>query len=112
MATITPVSPAVNSTVIAGTTPTASDTIPVGSASTLFLLVISSTGTPQISVVDPTSQAPVGLSFTAGGVAFPALTAGQARVAALPCARFRDANGNVTINTTSPANTTLYAFVM
>lgn len=109
MATIPIISPAVTSTAVVPITPTASDTIPCAQYNLVFLVIVSSTGTPNVSVTDPTAVAPAGLTFTDNTVDSGALTAGQTKVMRLDAQRFRDVNGNINVSTATPANSTVYA---
>lgn len=109
MSTITPVKPGVVGQVITPATPTASDVIPARAYRFVVLVAVSTTGTPTITVDDPTSQAPSGTGVQFNADVTLTLTAGQVKAQRLDCARFRDVNGNINITTSSPANSTVYA---
>lgn len=108
MATITPVKPGVVGQVVTPVTPAATDVIPAAAYRFIVLVAVSSTGTPTITVDDPTSQAPAGTGVQFNPDAQLSLTAGQSKVMRIDCARFRDTNGNINISTTSPTNSTIY----
>jgi hypothetical protein len=78
----------------------ASDTIPVGADGRYLLIVKNAGGSPDtVAVVDPTSQAPEGASFTGGNPnishSVPATT-GE-RHFLLDARRHRDVNGNIVV---------------
>lgn len=108
MATVTPVSPAVAGTVITPVTPGA-DSIPCSAFNIVFLHIWSvSTGTPTLTIADPTSQAPAGLSFTASSMNV-SVTAAQRKVVRLDCGRWRDVNGNINYTTATPGDALVWA---
>jgi hypothetical protein len=101
MAVQTPVRPSVNP---AGN-PTlnavgATDTIPVSPGGKYILIVENAGGSiDNMAIVDPTSQAPAGATFTGGSpnVAHAiAATTGKRHIE-LDANRFRDATGNITV---------------
>jgi uncharacterized spore protein YtfJ len=87
-----------------------SDSIAASAYGVVFLVVRSvSTGTPTITVDDPTSQGPAGTGVSFNPDAQLTLTAGQTKVMRLDCARFRDANGNINYTTATPGDAVVYA---
>lgn len=112
MANITPVSPGVPVSAITPVAPSATDQIVAGPYGIILLVIVSSTGTPTVTVTDQTSVAPAGLTFTGSApytISSGALTSGQTKVMRLDAARFKDVNGNIQIATASPSNSTIYA---
>jgi hypothetical protein len=110
MATITPIQSGVAGTLVTPVAPTASDTIPASAYNYVDLVFQSTTGTPTMTIDDPTSANPSGTLVQAGNFDVTvALTAGQTKVVRLDCARFRDPNGNINIITSTPANSTVFA---
>lgn len=110
MATITPVAPGVPVSSVTPVTPNATDQIDARPYTVIFLVIVSSTGTPTVTVTDQASAAPAGLTFSGNTVSSGALTSGQTKVMRLDASRFRDVNGYIQIATASPANSTVYAF--
>lgn len=109
MATLTPVAPSVVGNAITTITP-GSDAIPAAAYRWVLLVARSvSTGTPTITVDDPTSVAPAGTGVTFNPDVTLTLTAGQTKVMRLDCARFRDANGNINYTTATPGDAVVYA---
>lgn len=113
MTTLNPVSPSVAGNTVTPITPTATDVIPC-SAFRWVLLIVRTGGTNTYlgTIDDPTSQAPAGT-----GVTFNAdVTTGTVPISSiksvrLDCARFRDANGNINITSSSTfTGTTLEAY--
>lgn len=109
MATLTPTAPGVPVSTLTPVTPNATDQIDARSYTVIFLVIVSSTGTPTVTVTDQISAAPAGLTFSGNTVSSGALTAGQTKVMRLDCSRFRDVNGFIQLATASPANSTYYA---
>lgn len=108
MGTITPINPNVTGQVVVPATPAASDVIPALAYREVILVLTSTTGTPTVTVDDPTSQAPSGtLAAPFNPDVTLAVTTGQSKVQKLSCARFRDSSGNINISTATPANSTL-----
>lgn len=108
MATLTPVAPSVIGGVATSITPGA-DSIPARAYRFVLLVVSSTTGTPTITVDDPTSQAPAGTGVQFNPDAQVVLAAGQTKVMRLDCARFRDVNGNINYTTASPGDARVFA---
>lgn len=112
MSTITPMQPDITGGAdSAGATPTAADVIPAGAYKYVLLQVISSTGTPTVKVDDPNTPAIPGATTAADpDMTIGPLSAGQTWTRLIPTSRYRDANGNINITTTSPANSTIKAY--
>jgi|SRR5687768_15281353 len=109
MATLTPINTTVNGNLITPITPGA-DAIPCSQYRYVTLVARSaSTGTPTITVDDPTSSAPAGTGVTFNADVTLTLTAGQLKSMRLDCARFRDANGNINYTTATPGDSVVYA---
>lgn len=110
MAVLTPIAPSVAGVAVTPITP-GSDTIPVGGYRFIDLVLRSAaTGTPTITVDDPTTVAPEGTlvgSFNPDVTV--AVTAGQIKVQRLPVGRFANASGNISYTTTSPGDAVVYA---
>lgn len=109
MANLTPIAPGVPFSTVTPFTPSASDQILAGPYGIIILAIVSSTGTPTVTVTDQLSAAPAGLTFTGQTVSSGALTVGQTRLMRLDASRFKDVNGNIQIATASFAGTTMYA---
>lgn len=111
MATITPIVPGVVATVATPQALTAgADVIPCSQYNIIFLVLRSvSTGTPTVTVDDPTSSAPAGTGVTFNPDPQAVLTAAQQKVMRLDTARFRDASGNINITTATPGDAVAYA---
>lgn len=112
MANITPVAPGIPVSTATPVVPSATDQILAGPYGIIILVIVSSTGTPTVTVTDQQSAAPAGLTFTGNVVSSGALTAGQTKLMRLDASRFKDVNGNIQIATSSPANSTIYAIGM
>lgn len=108
MATLTPLSPTRTGVVATPITP-GSDSIPCGSYRAVILVVRSvSTGTPTITVDDPTSVSPDGATQFDPDVSM-TLTAGQLKLFKLDTSRFRNSAGNITYTTATPGDAVVYA---
>lgn len=108
MAVLTPVAPSVIGTTATTITP-GSDSIPALAYRFVLLVVMSTTGTPTITVDDPTSQAPAGTGVQFNADVQLVLGAGQTKVMRLDCARFRDVNGNINYTTATPGDARVFA---
>lgn len=112
MSTITPIAVGITGGAdAAGVALTASDVIPASAYKYVLLQIISSTGTPTVKVDDPTTPAIPGATTAADpDMTIGPLAAGATWSRLLPCARYRDANGNINLTTTNSANSTARAY--
>lgn len=112
MTTITPMAPDITGGAdTAGVALTAADVIPAAAYKYVLLQIISSTGTPTVVVDDPTTPAIPGATLAANpDMTIGPLASGQTWTRLVPCARYRDASGNINLATTSFANATAKAY--
>jgi len=87
------------------------DSIVAGPFQQVLLVLRSvSTGTPTITVDDPTSPTPAGtLASPFNADVTLTVSAGQTKVMLLDCNRFRDFTGNINYTTATPGDALVYA---
>lgn len=112
MATLTPIAVGLTgSAESAPATPSASDVIPCAAYRYVLLEITSSTGTPTVTVDDPTTAAiPAAKTAADPDLQIGPLSAGQTFSRLLPTSRYRDSSGNINITTSSPANSTIKVY--
>ena len=112
MATITPIAVGLSGAADAApVTPSASDVIPCAAYKYVLLKIVSSTGTPTVTVDDPTTPAiPAAKTAADPDLQIGPLSAGQTYTRLLPTSRYRDSSGNINIATASPANSTIICY--
>lgn len=112
MTTLTPANPAVTGTTLVPIVPTASDQIPCSAYKAVLLVVrTGGTNTYAATIDDPTSQGPAGATAYNPDLATGTVPISTVRVFRLETARFKDANGNINLTSSSTfTGTTLEAY--
>lgn len=112
MTTLTPVTPTVSGNTVNTIVPTASDSIPCSSFRWVLLVIrTGGTNTYQGVVDDPNSQGPANATQFNPDANTGVVATSSIKCMRLDCARFRDANGNITITSASTfTGTTLEAY--
>ena len=112
MTTLTPLAPSVAGAAPNSITPTAADTIPCAAYRWILLIVrTGGTNTYAANIDDPVSQSPSAATAFNPDIATGTVAISSAKAFRLDCARFRDANGNINITSSSTfTGTTLEAY--